>query len=177
MAKYDWTKIKAEYVEVVSESQRPTLESLAKKYGCNPDYLRAKASKDNWLEESNNFLTLTSQKRQVKKSDLLAEAQVEIQSEFDTECLRLAKVGLSYVAREMEELQNTPDNRRFISVMKGLEMSQKVGKSAIGDINWAIGYAMNWGYEVHAPTEEETGQGSGFDDVIDPEPREPNYLK
>jgi len=173
MSKYDWTKIKAEYVEIASESQRPTLESLAKKYGCNPDYLRAKASKDNWLEESNNFLTLTSQKRRVKKSELMAE----VQSEFDTECLRLAKVGLSYVAREMEELQNNPDNRRFISVMKSLEMSQKVGKTAIGDINWAVGYVINWGYEVHAPTEEETEEIFGFADVIDPEPREPNYLK
>ncbi|AFY73552.1 hypothetical protein Syn7502_01484 [Synechococcus sp. PCC 7502] len=173
MAKYDWTKIKAEYVEVVSESERPTLDALAKKYGCNPDYLRAKASKDNWLEDSNKFLTLTSQKRRVKKSDLMAEAQ----SQFDTECLRLAKAGLSYVAREMEDLQNNPDNRRFISVMKVLEMSQKVGKTAIGDINWAVGQILNWGYIVSAPTEEQTEEYFGFTDVIDPEPREPNYLK
>lgn len=60
--KYDWQKIKAEYVE-----SQITLEELSKKYGCSFGYIQQKAASDKWQDERKKYLRRIEDKTQKKK--------------------------------------------------------------------------------------------------------------
>ena len=76
MAKYNWEKIKSEYVEGVKDEKGdikyPTLKELSEKYGCSYFYIRHKASEENWKQEKHIYSTKIAQLRQEKKSEILA---------------------------------------------------------------------------------------------------------
>ena len=67
MAKYDWSKIKAEYIH-----QDITLEELAKKYNRSFSTLMKRSAKEKWNEERKIYSRKLEEKKQEKMSDILA---------------------------------------------------------------------------------------------------------
>ena len=59
--KYDWQKIKAEYVE-----SQITLEELSKKHGVSFGYIQQKAASDKWQDARKNYLRRIEDKTQKK---------------------------------------------------------------------------------------------------------------
>ena len=131
-AKFPWDKIKREYIEAPDEASRPTLESLAAKYGCNPAYLRSRASKERWLDQANIFLTKTQQKRQERKSTHLASEQAQ----FDIECLQLNRALISQIVLNLKRSQEAGSVLKPVDIqvlVRSLKDAQQIGKLALGD--------------------------------------------
>lgn len=130
--KYPWAQIKAEYVEAVDEASRPSLDELARKYGCHPDYLRTKAGRERWSEQAHIFITKTSQKRQEQKSTALASEQAQ----WDMECFNVARTALSQIIDHFKKssAKGEPVKASDLDALtRTLERVQKIGKTSLGD--------------------------------------------
>ncbi|MBW4514532.1 MAG: hypothetical protein KME11_04845 [Timaviella obliquedivisa GSE-PSE-MK23-08B] len=140
LAKYNWQKIKEEYIHAPDEASRPTLEQLAETHGCAPSYLREKAASENWKVEAERYLQTVSNKRQEQKSTALAGDLAE----WDARCYNAAKAGLillsSRLQGQIEDARkgNGSDEEKAISyqtlddMAKALERLQKIGRTALG---------------------------------------------
>jgi len=69
----DWTSIKADYVENVET--RMTLAEVAAKWGVPDGTVRARAAREGWCDERQQFTTKLAQVRQEKIIEMAAEAQ------------------------------------------------------------------------------------------------------
>ena len=93
MAKHDWTKLKAAYVEGIEDAtgrHYPTYADIADKFGIGVGYLKVQASKDNWTTAREHFQAEIERARQKNYGATIAAAGAE----FDTRCLRTAKAQL-----------------------------------------------------------------------------------
>ncbi len=141
--KHDWQIIKTEYVQAPDEANRPTLESLAAKYGCSPSYLREKAGQDKWKLEAERYLQTVNDKRQEVKSTALAG---ELAS-WDADCFKLAQAGMSVIFTQLklaheaikrveqgtDDAIQLPTFKQMGEMATALEKLQKVGKTAMGE--------------------------------------------
>ena len=135
MAKRDWTKIKQEYIE-----NDITLEELAKKHAVSFSTIRQKSAKEGWTTEKNIFRTKIEQKYQEKQSDLLASEA----SNFDNQCLRVARSAIEIVEKQIASLQKKTEEQKTDALIErqirlleklanSLKQLQSVGKVALGE--------------------------------------------
>ncbi|GEM_PF-1178282 len=152
MAKHDWAKIKAEYVESGSQAERPTLEELAQKYGVNASNLRSRAAKENWATESNIFTAKIQQKREAIVEDRINELASE-QASFDMDCFNLVSRLRDQVAAILKAIseETRPDPRTLLTLVQSIAIVQKVGRVALGDDTQIIKHLTKKGYRVTEP--------------------------
>lgn len=131
----DWVKIKQEYIE-----SNITLEELAKKHTVSFSTIRQKSAKEGWTTEKNIFRTKIEQKYQEKQSDLLASEA----SNFDNQCLRVARSAIEIIEKQINTLQEQMKNskvdafterqvRLLEKLSNSLKQLQSVGKVALGE--------------------------------------------
>lgn len=140
--KYNWVKIKREYVEgyVVENNEQiwPTMKQLSIKYGCPQAYLRRIAANQKWVIEKTNYVTNYEHAKQTEKIRYLSKKSAK----FDGRCIKLAEEGVEKVenlfTRIKENLITTDGVRILISLedlelaAKILERFQKIGRLALG---------------------------------------------
>jgi hypothetical protein len=136
LAKYDWQKIKEEYIHAPDVASRPTLDELAAKYGCAPSHLREKAGKEDWRLEAERYLETVADKRQEKRSTALSGDLAE----WDTKCFKAAQAGLGLLAKRLQKkIEETtaggesPSFSTLDDMAKALERLQKIGRAALGE--------------------------------------------
>ena len=131
----DWVKIKQEYIE-----SNITLEELAKKHTVSFSTIRQKSAKEGWTTEKNIFRTKIEQKYQEKQSDLLASEA----SNFDNQCLRVARSAIEIVEKQIASLQKKTEEQKTDALIErqirlleklanSLKQLQSVGKTALGE--------------------------------------------
>jgi hypothetical protein len=136
LAKYDWQKIKEEYIHAADAASRPTLEELSAKYGCAPSHLREKAGREQWKVEAERYLETVADKRQEQRSTALAGDLAE----WDGKCFKAAQAGLGLLSirlqqkiAEMKVTKESPSFSTLDDMAKALERLQKIGRAALGD--------------------------------------------
>lgn len=134
--RYNWSQIKADYVEAPDEASRPTLEELAAKYGCNAGYLRKKAADGNWLVQAERFLAATEDRRKEQKSTAIAGTLAQ----WDANCYTVAQGGMKQVFahlkighEKLEAGQDPLSIRTLNELSMALERFQRIGHRALGD--------------------------------------------
>ena len=131
----DWVKIKQEYIE-----SNITLEELAKKHTVSFSTIRQKSAKEGWTTEKNIFRTKIEQKYQEQKSDHLASEA----SNFDNQCLRVARSAIEIVEKQIASLQKKTEEQKTDALIErqirlleklsnSLKQLQSVGKVALGE--------------------------------------------
>ena len=75
----DWPSIKADYVENLET--RLTLAEVAAKWGVPDGTVRARAAREGWFDERQQFTTKLAQVRQEKIIEMAAEAQAILPSQ------------------------------------------------------------------------------------------------
>jgi hypothetical protein len=161
--KHDWEKISKEYIEASSDDVRPSLQSLAVKYGINYNYIQQRSAKDKWVEQSKIFLRRVSQEsKQEKVSSLAGE-----QTKFDTDILTVARalqgqiIGHLNEAKIKKELLPPKD----ISLLSGsLSTIQRIGRTALDLDTWSpdkiVNEALKLGYLLTDPRTLASDTGS-----------------
>jgi len=140
MAKYNWEKIKAEYVEGIKDEKGdikyPTLKELSEKYRCSYLYIQQVSSKNNWTQEHKIYIRKISELKREKKSEVLASESAE----FDSKTLELAKAGESFIkihfaqaGRNFKKDQELMDDEKIERLGRALINYQKAGKLALGE--------------------------------------------
>jgi len=139
MTKYNWEKIKSEYVEGIRDEEGnvryPTLRELSEKYGPNYNHLAKKAWEDKWTQERKLYTKKIQTLRQEKKSEILASEAAE----FDSKTLELAKAGLNLIKAIFSQVVKKMKQEGFIDKedIEGLDRAlvnyQKAGKLALGE--------------------------------------------
>ena len=129
MAKYDWAKIKAEYVQ-----GNVTLEELSKKYGCSFSFIQQKSAKDKWNEETKIYRRKIEEKKLEKKSTILAFESAS----FDANCLRPAQSAIELLEKRISEIKKKgnlsyQDTKEIEKLGAALKTFQSVGKLALGE--------------------------------------------
>ena len=117
----DWNVIKADYLL----HHELSLSALAEKYDVDLSYLGEVASREHWVEERANRGARIAEKA-------LARAefdQVEELSEFNSECLRQAKV---FVAKISFALTQHDKPHEIRSLASAFESTQRVGRLCLG---------------------------------------------
>lgn len=107
--KYDWEKIRQEYVECDSESDRPTYAELADRYGVTVGYLMQKAAREEWTGQAKEYLRKAEGFRQQKLIEERAEQLVRI----DSAKLDIAEALFSMLHDRLYQMQES-DPRQFL---------------------------------------------------------------
>lgn len=123
-----------------SDAERPTLESLAAKYNCPPTYLRTKASEEDWRIEAERYLQTVEQKRQNKKSEVLAGDLAE----WDVKVFKAAQAGMALLYSRLKFIndatnrgEDPPGFRSTDDMARALERLHKIGRAALGEVDTA----------------------------------------
>lgn len=130
--KYDWDKIRDEYVCASDSLFRPTLDELAAKYRCSPSYLREIAAEQGWTQQAADFSNAVESKRREQRSSELAGELAQ----FDSACYRIARLGLEQIYSKVQTAILSDQHicaRDLESLAKAIEKFQKVGKTALGE--------------------------------------------
>ena len=174
--KHDWEKISKEYIEASSDDVRPSLQTLAEKYGINHNYLQQKCAKDKWVEQSKIFLRRVSQEsKQEKVSSLAGE-----QTKFDADILTVARALQGQIIGHLNEakVNKTLLATKDISLLSGsLSTIQRIGRTALDLDTWSpdkiINEALKLGYIITDPRDiSKDGEDSpqeqigGFSDIL-----------
>lgn len=141
-SKYDWEKISKEYIESPSDDARPSLQSLAAKYGMSLNFIQQRSAKDKWVEQAKIFLRRVSQESTQQKASSLAGEQTK----FDADILTVARalqgqiIGHLNEAKVKKELLPTKD----ISLLSGsLSTIQRIGRTALDLDSWTPEKILN----------------------------------
>ena len=121
--KYDWEKIKTEYVESVTAV---TLEVLSAKYNCSLSSMRKRSAAENWQQKRNLYIQKVELKRQDKKSTILATEQAT----WDNDCFEAAGLALSQI---MAHLNRELEISDIDPLTRSLERVQKIGRTSLGE--------------------------------------------
>ena len=174
--KHDWEKISKEYIEASSDDVRPSLQTLAEKYGINHNYLQQKCAKDKWVEQSKIFLRRVSQEsKQEKVSSLAGE-----QTKFDADILTVARALQGQIIGHLNEakVNKTLLATKDISLLSGsLSTIQRIGRTALDLDTWSpdkiINEALKLGYIITDPRDiSKDGEDApkeqicGFSDIL-----------
>lgn len=118
----DWVKVLDTYKK---RNPRPSLTDLAKEFHCSREYLTRKANDEEWAVERQRFQERVLERKDEKDIESLAEAG----SAFDKQMFQLAQ----WIA--VEAYNERKDNLgKIFEVAKSVEIAQRVGKAALGDI-------------------------------------------
>lgn len=131
----DWIKIKQEYIE-----SNITLDEVAKKHNLSISTLKKRSAQETWSTERNLFRTKTELKRQEKQSEILASES----SSFDNQCLRVARLAIEIVEKQIASLQKKTEEQKTDALIErqirlleklanSLKQLQSVGKVALGE--------------------------------------------
>ncbi len=121
MSKPDWPSIKAEYVETSA-----TLADLQAKWGVHRGTLSARATRQRWHEEKQQFAAKVEQAR---REAALAKRAAE-QEQFEDKIITVAKGQLVIIARQMADANVDPS--KTVKLVQALEKVQRIGKAAFG---------------------------------------------
>lgn len=117
MAKYDWTKIRNEYI-----SKNITLEKLAKKYNMSMNTLMAKSSKEKWSGLKKENSRKIAEKIQKKTQETIANKEVDRVTRIDNIADTLAdKIEQAICELETYIVKNKKKT-------KVVEYDEKIGK-------------------------------------------------
>ena len=140
--KHDWEKISKEYIEASSDDVRPSLQTLAAKYGINHNYLQQRCAKEKWVEQSKIFLRRVSREsKQEKVSSLAGE-----QTKFDTDVLTVARALQGQIIGHLNEakVNKTLLPAKDISLLSGsLSTIQRIGRTALDLDSWTPDKIIN----------------------------------
>ena len=161
--KHDWEKISKEYIEASSDDVRPSLQSLATKYGINYNYIQQKSAKDKWVEQSKIFLRRVSQEsKQEKVSSLAGE-----QTKFDADILTVARALQGQIIGHLNEAKQSKTllPPKDISLLSGsLSTIQRIGRTALDLDSWTpdkiVNEALKLGYLLTDPRTLTSDTGS-----------------
>jgi hypothetical protein len=175
-SKHDWEKISKEYIESPSDDVRPSLQTLADKYGMSLNYIQQRSAKEKWVEQSKIFLRRVSQEsKQEKVSSLAGE-----QTKFDADILTVARALQGQIIGHLNEakVNKTLLPTKDISLLSGsLSTIQRIGRTALDLDTWSpdkiINEALKLGYIITDPRDiskdgEDTAQKPicGFSDIL-----------
>ena len=94
MSKPDWLNIKRDYVETTL-----TLAEIEAKWGIPRGTLSARATRESWRDQKQQFAAKLAEIRQEKIIDKTAEEQ----SKFQSNVIRVANAQLGLIMRQMQE--------------------------------------------------------------------------
>jgi hypothetical protein len=140
--KHDWDKISREYIEAISEDIRPSLDSLAKKYGVSFGYIQQKCAKDKWVEQSKMFLRRVSEEAQSQKITSLASEQTK----FDADILIVARGLRRQITGHLTRSINTSEliePKDIGSLTNSLATIQKIGRTSLDMDSWTPEKILN----------------------------------
>ena len=153
-SKHDWEKISKEYIEAPSDDVRPSLQSLADKYGMSLNYIQQRSAKDKWVEQSKIFLRRVSQESKLEKVSSLAGEQTK----FDADILTVARALQGQIIGHLNEakVNKTLLATKDISLLSGsLSTIQRIGRTALDLDTWSpdkiINEALKLGYIITDP--------------------------
>ena len=184
-SKHDWEKISKEYIEAPSDDVRPSLQSLADKYGMSLNYIQQRSAKEKWVEQSKIFLRRVSQESKLEKVSSLAGEQTK----FDTDILTVARALQGQIIGHLNEakVNKTLLATKDISLLSGsLSTIQRIGRTALDLDTWSpdkiINEALKLGYIITDPRDiSKDGEDApkeqigGFSDILreNPDPAPP----
>lgn len=102
--RYNWTRLKAEYVEGISDADGrvrwPSYAELAERHDVIAKNVRRKAAAEHWTDERATFQRRVEQQRQHERSTELAT----LGADLDVNALRIARNGMAITAARLQEL-------------------------------------------------------------------------
>ena len=144
MAKHDWETIRREYIETTNNEDRPSLQSLASKYGVSFSHIQRICAKEKWVEQSKIYARKLNDERVSQKVTSLASEQTK----FDADILIVAR-GLQ---RQIIGHINTSIQQKVflepkdISSLTGSLLSiQRIGRTALDLDTWTNDKLVNEG--------------------------------
>lgn len=139
MAKYNWAKIKADYVEGIPREDGlyfPTFSELSDQYGVNAGHLGSRAKRENWSRARTHYRDDLEKARREAKCEALANEAAA----FDVECVQAAQAGVAHVklffmqANETARQTREPMESALLKRLGlALDKYQKIGRLALGD--------------------------------------------
>lgn len=140
--KHNWEKISKEYIEASSDDVRPSLQSLAIKYGINYNYIQQRSAKDKWVEQAKIFLRRVSQESTQQKASSLAGEQTK----FDADILTVARALQGQIIGHLNEAKQSKTllPPKDISLLSGsLSTIQRIGRTALDLDTWSPEKILN----------------------------------
>jgi len=125
-----WPLMKTQYIEGIQDKEGihyPTYAELAKLHKVDPTVIGKRAAKERWPEARKLFSHKVETLRLEKKSEIMASESAQ----FDSDCLKIARGGLSMVVAEMRN--PNPLKSPVAQLSTALANFQKVGKLAFGE--------------------------------------------
>ncbi len=119
--KPDWTTIKADYVETAM-----TLAEVQGKHGVARGTLSARATRENWNDEKQQFAANLEQQRRKK----ILALRVAEQEKFEDGVMKVASRQLMMIANQMQDA--TIDPTKVLKLANALEKVQRIGCAAFG---------------------------------------------
>lgn len=119
MTKLDWPSIKRDYVETAM-----TLAEVAAKWGIRRGTLSARATRERWRYQRQQFAAKLAQFRQEK---ILAKTAEE-QAKFQSNVVKVVGAQLAMIARQMQE--PGVDTAKLLKLTNALANVQRIGITA-----------------------------------------------
>lgn len=130
--KYDWTKIKKDYVEGILQNGElvfPTAEDISKKYGVSIPHLRQKSQNEQWMVERENYIQGIESYRIERKQELLGQQAAEL----DIKVFNVAQEAIDELLKMIQnekQKDGKSDVNVFNKVSTSLKNFQDIAKNA-----------------------------------------------
>lgn len=121
MTKPDWTSIKRDYVETTV-----TLAEVQAKWGVRRGTLSARAARQKWHDQKQQFAAKVEQQRREKN---IAKRVAE-HEKFADDVVAVARGQLGMIARQMRDRE--VDASHLLKLTNALEKVQRIGAAAFG---------------------------------------------
>ena len=121
MTKRDWPSIKRDYVETTS-----TLAEVEARWGVPRGTLSARATRESWRDQKQQFAAKLAQTRREKIIARIAEEQAKFQSNV----IKVVNAQLGMIAHQMQE--KGVDVARLLKLTNALANVQRIGFTALG---------------------------------------------
>lgn len=120
MTKPDWTSIKRDYVETAM-----TLAELQAKWGVPRGTLSARATRETWHDQKQQFAAKVEQQQREKNiAKRIAEQEM-----FDDQVVAVVRGQLGMIARQMRE--GEVDAAKLLKLANALEKVQRIGATVL----------------------------------------------
>ena len=121
MSKPDWMSIKSDYVETSM-----TLAEVQTKWGVPRGTLSARATRERWHDEKQQFAANLEQQRREKA----LQKRAAMQDQFEDNVIKVASFQLSIIAKQMQG--DAVDVAKVLKLANALEKVQRIGSAAFG---------------------------------------------
>lgn len=119
MSKPDWAAIKSDYIETTM-----TLADVEQKWGVARGTLSARATREKWNEQKQQF---AAKLEQIRRANILAKRAAE-QEQFDENVLKVVNGQLAIIARQLQD--KSVDANKVLKLANALETVQRIGSTA-----------------------------------------------